>query len=676
MLHPYLAAPFSSPSRQQQFEAVAAALAAEAEGPFTVLLGNLSLGGAPLDAVILRPRSLTIVQLVPGGGPLHLPDLRTGPWHLDGAVLELPGEEDNPFVRFEQQRAALATWLTVHLPEEAANLQFITGLVLFGSPVQFGPEVEARMAAVPAAATFHLLPDPRRFTRRLAQLATPEIDLTPADLEQLADTLQLPPFAGGAAATRSSAAPRPGGGLRQKAGQLWRWLGAEDMAEFERTSSGYEIDLDARNQEKEQLERLRAQLQQDMQQQLRALESRETEREQRIAQLQQQLTAAPVAPEAPDLQAQLAAEKREKEALEASVHAYRTDLEVRNQELGTKIQQLENLIDRLASSPVTLPPAAPVAGMAAVPAGAPPPEPAQLTPPVAAVPFPAPTVAPRPTAGAAWRAQFGRPASARQSLSGAWGRWWPVAQRWLTQQRVRTAGRPWAQPLAKLPGWAGYAAAGAAALLLAVGVARCGRNDAPVAFASQGLFGLLTADGDTLLPARYTSIGEFGEGRAIVEQQGVFGVLNDDGTEAVKPAYDALYPYADGYARARVGGVYTFLTEQGEEFSAYYYAARDFAEGRAAVLDYRGWHYLSGAEEPTTPVIFQEAYSFDQELARVKTRGAFTFIAPDYLADTTVGTAPFGRYTSATNFDAQGRARVTQAGRTFFINRRAEEIKE
>ncbi|MFD2786137.1 WG repeat-containing protein [Hymenobacter rubripertinctus] len=685
MLHQYQSAPFSSPTRQQQFDAVEAALAAEAAAPATLLLGHVPLaGGLVLDALILRPRSLTIVQLLPTGGRLHMPDLRTGSWYLDGALLELPDEAANPFERFEQQRTALMAQLQGLLPAEAANLHFITGLVLFAAPVSFGPEVEARMAAVPAASTFHLLPDPARFTRRLAQLATPEIDLTPADLEQVARALgavavvlptpAAPPLPA-PAPTPAEAAPAEAAGLpepattsellRQKAGQLWRWLGAEDLDELDRTSTGYEIDLDARNQEKQELEALRLRLQADMQQQMRALENRETEREERMAQLQQQLYAAPVAPEAPDLQAQLAAEKREKQALESAMDGYRSELETRNQELGQKIQQLEQLINRLAVSPSEAPPA-PVAVSVAAPA-----------PAAAAAATPAPTrsrpaVAPHSPGPAPGRPQFGRPAQARRPLLGTALRWWPLTTRWLARRGIPDR---WA---AALPGRrpAYVAAAGGTALLLALAVARCGGSEAPVPFSENGRQGLLAADGDTVLPARYTRIGEFRQERAVVEQEGVFGFVGADGQEVVAPAYDALYPYADGYARARAGGLYTFLNEEGEEFSTFYYAARDFAEGYAAVLDKQGWHYIQGPEEPAEPVVFQEAYDFSQELARVKKDGYFTFISPAYLADTTTGSAPFGRYASATDFDAKGRARVTQNGRSFFINRSAELVND
>ncbi|GGG37304.1 WG repeat-containing protein [Hymenobacter glacieicola] len=695
MLHIYQSAPFSSPSRQQQFEAVVAALRAEAGAPYTLVLANITPDPTqpdlPIDAVVIRPRSLTVLQLVPAGGLLHIPDLRASTWLLDGMPLELPGEAANPFALFEQQRTMLVTWLAPHLPPEAANLQFTTGLVLFGAPVRFGPEVEARMAAVPAASAFHLLADPARFTRRLAQLATPEIDLTPADLEQLSHSLGLSAGSPSVAAAPEPDQPvatepaRTGDLLRQKAGQLWRWLGAEDVDELDRRSTGYEVDLEARSQEKQELEQLRTSLQTDLTQQLRAMETRETEREQRIQQLQQQLAAAPIAAEAPDLQAQLAAEKREKDALESSIQAYRTELESRNQELGSKIQQLENLIQRLSAAPTVVPPgsSATFPEPPVTPQSVPNPDPTPVAPapaaPVLPLAPPAPTppvaaapAAPQPaTTAPPRREQFGRPAEARQRLLAGLDRWRPAVR------HLASRFGPWAHKVRQQPRRTLYAVGGGVALLLAVGITRCGGSKAPVPFEQQGRFGLLASDGDTLLPARYTTIGEFKDHLAVVEQNGVFGFVRDDGTEAVKPAYDALYPYSDGYARARVGQLYTFLDAKGQEFGAYYYAARDFAGGYAAVLDYRGWHYLTGPDEPATaPVIFQEAYSFDQELARVKTQNKFTFIRPEFLADTTVGTAPFGRYNSATDFDAQGRARVSQQGRTFFIDRDGDEVKE
>ena len=52
----------------------------------------------------------------------------------------------------------------------------------------------------------------------------------------------------------------------------------------------------------------------------------------------------------------------------------------------------------------------------------------------------------------------------------------------------------------------------------------------------------------------------------------------------------------------------------------------------------------------------------------------YTYITPDYLSDPSRGTKPFGRYTLATDF-ADGKARVTQGGRSFTIDKDGEEVK-
>ncbi|MBD2714111.1 WG repeat-containing protein [Microvirga sp. STR05] len=619
MLHTYQAAPFSDSFRQQQFDALQAALLAETTAPATLLLGNLSLSGADsetLDAVLIRPHSIVLLLLVAGGGPLHMPDFGYGAWRLNNQPLTGSGGADNPFQQFSRQKEALAAWLRPQLPPEAANLNFISGLVLFEAPVVLGPEVEQRMSSVPASSSFHLLPDPARCTRRLRQLSTPEIDLTPADIAQLAQELAsaqphagLEPPTGQAAsfaAAPASAATAPSeeaSQIRRAAGWFWRWLGAEDIAHDEPDQLPADTYATAPQQQKEELERIRASMQAELGEQLRALETREKEREQSIAQLREQLAAAPpVTPEAQNLQARLATENREKERLEAAMQASRNDLEDRNRALDSRIRQLEALM-----------------------------------------------------------LQLQQPSSAQAPQTGT--RNWRQAKQYLRQWRRYRA--------RAAIGGAGVLAA----LLLWWGV-RTVTAGPPVPFQEQGKWGYLTAHGDTLVPARYTAAESFQEdGRAIVEHEGSFGFIDEEGREVVPPAYDALQPYAEGYARARVGKLYTFLNEDGQESSFYYYNALPFSAGKAAVLDRRGWFYITNPnEQPENPVIFQEAYPFRNGLARVKRNGQYTFITEEYLQDPASGTEPFAQYSNAADF-MDGRARVTQQGRTFFIDTDADEVK-
>ena len=361
MLHTYQAAPFSEAFRQQQFDALRAALQAETAAPATLLLGNMSLGGAnseTLDAVLIRPHSIVLLLLVAGGGPLHIPDFGYGAWRLSNQPLTGSAGADNLFQQFSRQKEALAAWLRPQLPPEAANLNFISGLVLFEEPVVLGSEVEERMSSVPASSSFHLLPDPARCTRRLRQLSTPEIDLTPTDIAQLAEELQAarartddePPTAQAAAfgashAAATSAPSEEASQIRRAAGWFWRWLGAEDIAHDEPDQLPADTYATAPQQQKEELERIRASMQAELGEQLRALEAREKEREHSIAQLREQLAAAPpVTPEAQNLQARLATENQEKERLEAAMQASRNDLEDRNQALDSRIRQLEALM--------------------------------------------------------------------------------------------------------------------------------------------------------------------------------------------------------------------------------------------------------------------------------------------------------------------------------------------
>ncbi|UOQ53727.1 WG repeat-containing protein [Hymenobacter cellulosivorans] len=628
MLHVFLLGSFSDSARREQFEAVRAALAAEPNSPPTLLLGNVpGAEGEALDAVVLRPHLITILVLEPRGGRLTIRDFAHAAWQLNGAPLTGAAAADNPFQQFLQQKNALDQLLRPHLHAGQANLNFISGLLLFGEPVTFGPEVEERMSAVPAANNFQLLADPSRFTRRLAQLATPEIDLTAADLEHLAAEL-----APSADSTSAAAAPEPeeepadalsdepiaptaGGFLQQKAAQLWRWLGAEDVTDLDEAPYGYtEKTLAARNHEKQELERLQASMQQELATQLRAMEAREAEREKSIAQLRQQLaTAPPVASEAARLQERLAVENREKEALDAAILASRAESEARNRELDAKIQQLEQLMQRLQAAPISSP-AAPGYSSASSPA------PTPLHPTI--------------------RAGF------RQVR--AWRRRLP---------RLAALGT------------------GVLAVALVVGGVKSLMAGPPTRFTEHGRWGLLEADGDTLVPARYSSISDFIDGQAVVEQSGAFGFIGKNGQEVLPPTYDALNPYREGYARVRVGDTYTFLDEDGQEFDHYYYNALDFAEGYAAVLDYRGWFYIQGPDTPAqNPKLFREAYSFHDGLARVRLADGYTFIRKSYLRSPEADTKPFGRYSSASDF-ADGKARVTQKGRTFYIDEDGDPVE-
>ena len=667
MVHSFLASPFADEGRTTQFAAVRAAFQADAAAPNSLLLGNLVLedGTAPLDAVVVQPHGITLLMLVPTGGQLSIPAVGYGRWQLDGAPLPGPEEFDNPFEAFRQQKSALAAWLRPRFSLAQADLRCITGLVVFGAPVTFAPNVALALAEAPVG--FQLVREAASLPQHLEQLATPEINLSANDITEWA--AEWAAFVAGppAAPAASQAAQVPQaeevtGFIGQKARALWGWLGAHDVPDD--PAYGHNpATVAARSQEKEQLERLRQQMQADLSSQLQALEARETERERSIAQLRAELAQAPpVAAEATALVSRLGAETREKAALEAEIQASRAESAARNEELNTKIQQLSQLIAQLSAVPVaTAPMAAPVVSPSGYATGSS----ASVVPPRTTEPEP-----PKPAPDNSLNPAPVRPAAVgRPGLA----EWLSIAGQKVREATV-AAQPPLQQMSARVRRQPRVAAAVAGAVLLGVwGLSHLGGSP-PVPFQENGRWGYADGSGTAVVPAQYAAASPFQAGQAVVAKDGVYGSVNEKGQEVVPLVYDALNPYAGGFARARVGEAYTFLDEAGQEFDHYYFNALDFAEGHAAVLDHRGWHYISGAEEAEKPAIFLEAYSFAEGVARVKLRDGYTYITSAYLADPSRGTKPFGRYQLATDF-ADGKAHVTQNGRRFVIDKDGEEVK-
>ncbi|GGG53188.1 hypothetical protein [Hymenobacter glacieicola] len=423
MLHSLLFTSFDDAARQAQYEAVQAALEAEPTTFPTVLLGNFEVEGEVVDALVVRPHSVTVLLFVPQGGLLDIANSQESAWQLGPYLLQGDEHAANPFEQFLRQQEAVATWLNGQLPRPAVLPELITGLVLFAGSVQFGPGVETYLRRQPGAENFQLLSTLAQLPRRLRQLHNPEISLAPDDLLTWVQTLTISP--GSAEASENELPAGEGNYWEQKARQLWRWLGAEDIPHDAPYGSAAEA-VAASQQEMRRLEHLSQQVRTELTQQRQEMEAREAEREQRIEQLRAQLTQTPnAAAEVAALQARLATETREKNLLEEAIRAAQLESAARNQEMDARIQQLGHLIQQLQTQPA---PPAPVAAST----------PAASTAPVAAVRAasrPAPTSvtpakpAPQPTGRnlldrPSWRVQWPRVAIvAAVVLGGGLGVW-------------------------------------------------------------------------------------------------------------------------------------------------------------------------------------------------------------------------------------------------------------
>ncbi|UOQ70994.1 hypothetical protein [Hymenobacter cellulosilyticus] len=409
MLHSLLFAPFADADRQAHYDALQAALAAEDPPVPTVLLGNFTVADAAFDAVVIRPRSVTALQLMPGQGELHIDAAALSSWHLGGQELE------NPLATFQQQQRVLAAWLSADLGPTTVAPPDITGLAVFSAAVEFGPAVETQLRQLPEADTFGLLRQAAHLPRRLWNLTRVGIDLPETTLVRWFEDLA------GEAATGEddvleevSELVAPMGFWEYRARQLWRWLGAEDVPHDQPYGFSPPDSQAASQDEKARLELIRQQVRAELQEQNRAAAAREAAREQTIAQLQAQLRqASAVAPESAELQARLAAETREKAALAEAVRQAQAELAARNRQLDARIEQLGQALQQLQARPA---PAAPAASAPAPLSAA-----APVTPATARLPRRV-SAPPRPVAD--WQVRWHRVAVVAAVAGGlGWGVW-------------------------------------------------------------------------------------------------------------------------------------------------------------------------------------------------------------------------------------------------------------
>ncbi|OON67660.1 hypothetical protein [Hymenobacter sp. CRA2] len=455
MLHSFLFAPFADPALAVQFDALHGLLqpGADAADP-TLLLGNLPLEEAgTLDAVLVRPAGITLLMFVPRGGALHLPAQGQGPWQLGGQPLPGQAGSANPFAQFQRQSRALAAWLTVQPGLGVIRPEVIAGVVLFSQPVTFGSEVEARLNAQAGTDYFQLLSSLPHLPRRLQRLQPPGAALSVAGLQQWLQYLQAESEETAAAEAPTDAESEDF--WTQKARQLWRWLGAEDIPP-DSGYAGYPPDPTAASTaEKQRLEQLRQQVRAELDEHTQVITAREVEREQTIRQLQQQLAqAAAAAPSTAELQARLTAETREKQALHEAMQLARAESAARNRELDARIAQLAALIQQLQAQPKA-PAATPPAPAPSRPAA---------PPPVAASASAVPVrpARPAPRRYSAWRLQPWRAAAtvailALLVLAGwgvarlPWGQAKPAAQPRTVQQAPHEMPTPEADEVAPEP---------------------------------------------------------------------------------------------------------------------------------------------------------------------------------------------------------------------------------
>lgn len=150
-----------------------------------VLIGNVNVEGNELDALLLKPDAVAVIDFKNYGGKLSIAE--NGPWSADGDLVR-GGAAMSPFVQIRQNKFALMNWLTRCLPDLKAsnNLGHIAGLVLFQQPIDVD---ESQLP--PKVRSWFKVSDLDHVIEWLVALASPDIRLTRENHEAVIKALNV-----------------------------------------------------------------------------------------------------------------------------------------------------------------------------------------------------------------------------------------------------------------------------------------------------------------------------------------------------------------------------------------------------------------------------------------------------------------------------------------------------
>lgn len=156
-----------------------------------------------------------------------------------------------------------------------------------------------------------------------------------------------------------------------------------------------------------------------------------------------------------------------------------------------------------------------------------------------------------------------------------------------------------------------------------------------IALFSQGKkFGFLNADGEEVIPATYTYIGEFHEGLAVIAQPKKddsldfeYGYINKKGEVVINPQFESAQNFSEGLAVITSGGEDGFIDKTGTiVINPQFESAQSFSEGLAVIQQGDWFGYINKEGKIVINPQFDEAYSFSEGLAAYKSGENYGYI--------------------------------------------------
>ena len=169
-----------------------------------VLLGNFYVGGRELDALVVKPNALIIIDFKDYAGKLSISE--DGTWLIENAAsgerVEVKGGASvNPLVQLRKNKRALAGFMEKE--NQHCNWGHIAAMALFHGTVEFDAQ------QIPGNCKPWLqISSMSDCVRNLEAIVSREIHILPSDIQYIVDQLGLSPFTPASAMeTRSLAGP-------------------------------------------------------------------------------------------------------------------------------------------------------------------------------------------------------------------------------------------------------------------------------------------------------------------------------------------------------------------------------------------------------------------------------------------------------------------------------------
>ena len=146
-----------------------------------------------------------------------------------------------------------------------------------------------------------------------------------------------------------------------------------------------------------------------------------------------------------------------------------------------------------------------------------------------------------------------------------------------------------------------------------------------------GKRGYVDQSGNEVIPCQYDVADVFSEGLGAVKKGNRWGFVDKSGTEVIPCRYKATHPFHEGLAavkkRGKKGDRWGFVDKSGKEVvSCQYDAGTDFSEGLAAVSKNGKVGFIDTTGKEVIPFLYDDVFAFSEGFIGVQKDGMFGYV--------------------------------------------------